>query len=221
MPWHLQTKRRASSALFPLLLCVATASCTAFSAQPNQFKCSVRTNTLLFASGDNDDGGGDDLARQFSEELKRRTAESGSFEPLSESQSDSSREIYELSNNASPPKPMRKFTGVSSPLFTSSNTNDPQMSNIQREKQREFNLASRFESTFPIQAAILVASAIFILSVGLTGGITDGSDRSFYGDDDLIEDTVVEYLERIRTDDAAQVSGSRELQAVIMKADQT
>jgi hypothetical protein len=153
--------------------------------------------------GLSDDDGLDEereLARQFNEQLRRRAASSFS---------DSSTKNYEISSNALKPRPIRKFTGASAPLFTKRDTNpDNENANLQRERQREFNLASRFERTFPIQAVILLASAIFISVVGLSGGITDGSERYFYGDDDLIEDAVVEQLERIRTDDAAEVSGS-------------
>jgi hypothetical protein len=170
---------------------------------PNQLsRTSLQRDGSLtgrFASESNNNGneGDADLAKQFSEELKRRS--------VAETESP---ETYTLSSNEpSPAKPIRKFTGASSPLFTKSNTNNAQSNNVQREREREFNLASRFERTFPIQAAIILASAIFFLSVGLSGGITDGSDRNF-GDDDLIEDAVVEQLERIRTDDAAQVRGS-------------
>ena len=144
-----------------------------------------------------EDEGGKLLVEQFARELKRRQSSSTTSE---------STETYEIEKSPQP-KPIRKFTGASSPLF-SSNDRNSQQSNIQREREREFNLAGRFERTFPIQAAILLASAIFISLVGLSGGITDGSDRYFYGDDDLIEDAVVEQLERIRTDDSAEVRGS-------------
>ncbi|KAL3795047.1 hypothetical protein HJC23_006368 [Cyclotella cryptica] len=107
-------------------------------------------------------------------------------------------------------KPIRKFTGKSSPasVFDSkSNSDRAPSANVQREREREFNLASIFERTFPIQAAALLAFTIFVSLVGFSGDITDGSDRNFYGDDDLIEETVVEQLERIRTDDAREVTG--------------
>lgn len=41
-------------------------------------------------------------------------------------------------------------------------------------------------------------------SVGLSGGITNGSDRNFYGEDE-VDGVVIEQLERMRTDDAAEV----------------
>ncbi|KAL3797729.1 hypothetical protein HJC23_000274 [Cyclotella cryptica] len=107
-------------------------------------------------------------------------------------------------------KPIRKFTGKSSPasVFDSkSNSDRAPSANVQREREREFNLASIFERTFPIQAAALLAFTIFVSLVGFSGDITDGSDRNFYGDGDLIEETVVEQLERIRTDDAREVTG--------------
>ena len=168
------------------------------------------------ADDDDDLDAGRELAGQFYDQLKKRQAESST---TSSSSSDTPKETYDIkSNNTPPPQPIRKFTGAStsSPsrsLFTSnrSNTNnnnsDAMSPNIQREREREFNLAGRFERTFGLQVALLIFCIVFNLAIGLSGGITDGSDRSFYGDDDLIEDAVVERLERIRTDDAAEVVG--------------
>ena len=130
-------------------------------------------------------------------------------------------EIYEIdknNNNAAfsttpktqpiQPPTRRKFTGASSSqsLFTNNNNNEqssPQ-SNLQREREREFNLASNFERTFGIQAILLLASLIGVISVGLSGGITDGSERNFYGEDE-VDSVVIEQIERMRTDDATEV----------------
>lgn len=145
---------------------------------------------------------GRQLAEQFYNDLKRRTATS--------SASDVSIETYDIATSTTPPKPLRKFTGKSSPSFVFANnskSDGASSTNLQREREREFNLASVFERTFPIQAAVLLAFTIFVSLVGFSGDITDGSDRNFYGDDDLIEETVVEQLQRIRTDDSGEVSG--------------
>lgn len=134
-----------------------------------------------------------------------------------------SSEMYELNNNnqsdSSPPQPIRrKFTGAQSTLFTTNRNNEQSTSsspstNLQREREREFNLASNFERTFGIQAVLLLAAFIYMASIGLSGGITDGSDRNFYGEDE-VDAVVIEQLERMRTDDAAEVL-SRELAATI------
>jgi hypothetical protein len=123
-----------------------------------------------------------------------------------------SLEMYEISNNnsdnSSPPQPIRKFTGASpsSTLFTNryEQSSSSPSTNLQREREREFNLASNFERTLSIQAVLLLAAFIYMASVGLSGGITDGSDRNFYGEDE-VDSVVIEQLERIRTDDAADV----------------
>lgn len=81
-------------------------------------------------------------------------------------------------------------------------------SNLEREEEREFNLVGNFERTLGIQAAILFASIVFVASVGLTGGISDGSDRYFGGMDE-IDDTAIEYS---RTDDAAEVKLRQSIQ---------
>jgi len=179
-----------------------SSTCAAFqlrTTQQDRSHKNLHNNHIYFrlASDNNSNDDGRDLAVQFSEELKKRNSTTQSLEA----------EAYEMTDYAPAPKPIRKFTGASPSLFTNNNRN-VESSNIQRERQREFNLASRFERAFPIQAAILLAWAIFITLIGSSGGFTDGSDRYFYGDDDLIEDAVVEQLERIRTDDAAEVRGS-------------
>jgi hypothetical protein len=121
--------------------------------------------------------------------------------------------MYEINNNRSdnnsPPQPIRKFTGApQSSLFTNRNneqsTSSSPSTNLQREREREFNLASNFERTIGIQAVLLLAAFIYMASVGLSGGITNGSDRNFYGEDE-VDGVVIEQLERMRTDDAAEV----------------
>ena len=68
------------------------------------------------------------------------------------------------------------FTGASSSLFSetqsSSNNNNPY--------QREINLASNFERTLGLQAVGLLAALVFVVYVGVTGGITDGLPQIFY-----------------------------------------
>lgn len=187
-----------------LYLMFVAAVCTSFQlhsklCHPVLFQSRSNNSLTRLASegsNDNEDDGGRQLAEELSKEIKRRA-----------SLTTDTSEAYDIKSNLPPPTPIRKFTGASTPLFTN-NSNETPNTNLQREREREFNLASRFERTFPIQAAIILASAIFISLVGITGGITDGSERNFYGDDDLIEDAVVERLERIRTDDAAEVRGS-------------
>jgi hypothetical protein len=49
--------------------------------------------------------------------------------------------------------------------------------------EREMNLASRFEQTLPVQALLLALAIAFVAYVGLSGGITDGSERYFFDDD--------------------------------------
>mmetsp|Transcript_25678 Transcript_25678/g.40285 ORF Transcript_25678/g.40285 Transcript_25678/m.40285 type:complete len:211 (+) Transcript_25678:204-836(+) len=125
---------------------------------------------------------------------------------------DDTPETYGIRNtnsDNSPPQPIRKFTGApsSTSLFTNRNNEQSSSSpstNLQREREREFNLASNFERTIGIQAVLLLAAFIYMASVGLSGGITDGSDRNFYGEDE-VDSVVIEQLERIRTDDAADV----------------
>mmetsp|Transcript_34159 Transcript_34159/g.73939 ORF Transcript_34159/g.73939 Transcript_34159/m.73939 type:complete len:212 (+) Transcript_34159:530-1165(+) len=96
----------------------------------------------------------------------------------------------------------------SSSLF--SNTNNEQQSstsyNLMREREREFELAGNFERTFGIQAALLLASLAFVVSVGLMGGITDGSDRNFGGADDDVDEMANAYGRFVRTDDAAEAA---------------
>jgi len=173
----------------------------------------------LFAdsSGNEDEASvdGEELAGEFYQDLKRRASSAKNDQSTGMPSDDKrvpmsqlpSREVSpEIVSNRKDSRtsdidknvqPTRRFTGAS-PLF--SGERSPASSNLQREREREFNLAGNFERTLGIQAAILLASILFVLSVGLSGGITDGSDRNFGGADDL-GDTIIE---RFRTDDAAE-----------------
>lgn len=175
-----------------------------------------------YFSSDDEFVRGQELADQFYDyQLKsERAAEAASSS--SPNISDKTPEIYETNATPPPLRLARKFTGTASPpssLFANNNqqSDSAPSTNIQREREREFDLAGRFERTFGIQVAILVASIIFALSVGLSGGITDGSDRDFNGDDYLIEDAVIEQMERLRTDDAAEVLFRQQQQATPMQ----
>jgi hypothetical protein len=75
----------------------------------------------------------------------------------------------------------RKFTGRSSRLFENEATAKDTARKIPYE--REMNLASRFEQTLPLQALLLAMAIAFVAYVGLSGGITDGSERYFFDDE--------------------------------------
>mmetsp|Transcript_17473 Transcript_17473/g.24783 ORF Transcript_17473/g.24783 Transcript_17473/m.24783 type:complete len:199 (-) Transcript_17473:357-953(-) len=171
-------------ALLILMVTLSAKSCRAFQMRPPTATQHMRSFTRAAPSENNEDFSDND-----------------------------SSEIYDIrdtnSDNYSPPQPIRKFTGApsSTSLFTNTNNNEQSSSpstNLQREREREFNLASNFERTIGVQAVVLLAAFIYMASVGLSGGITDGSDRNFYGEDE-VDSVVVEQLERIRTDDAADV----------------
>ena len=67
--------------------------------------------------------------------------------------------------------------------------------------EREFNLAGRFERTLPLQAGLLLAALVFSISVGFTGGITDGSDRNFGGADVIDESYFPDYWSQLQGSD--------------------
>ena len=87
-----------------------------------------------------------------------------------------------------------KFTGAgssSSPLFSQDSApparnNDNSNDDSNNPYEREINLASAFERTLGLQALGLLAALVFVLYVGFTGGITDGSERYNYGEDDIL-----------------------------------
>ena len=81
----------------------------------------------------------------------------------------------------------RKFGGrsSSSSLFASSsiqNSNNNNNNNFEVD-ERDYQLVSVFERTLPIQVAMIVAIFGLVGFIGLSGGITDGSDRFPYNDD--------------------------------------
>jgi len=126
---------------------------------------------------------------------------------------DDEEELFSVDKDKMRAEPIRKFTGASSspslftqpqsPSYGNRDQSSSPSSNLTREREREFQLAGNFERTIGIQAVLLAASFAFFLSVGLSGGITDGSDRYFGGDDEV--DEIYAYAERYRrTDDAAE-----------------
>lgn len=75
--------------------------------------------------------------------------------------------------------PPRKFTGA--PLYSGESLFET--SAQQRERQQEFQLAGRFEQTLGLQAGFVALALVFVIYVGLTGGITNGEDR--FADDEI------------------------------------
>jgi len=151
----------------------------------------------------NRDADGEDLAEQFYNQLNKRRQQESDTSNDDQSTTTIDDDLYSINIDSKKIEPpIRKFTGASTSqsLFSNQQSTSPS-SNIQREREREYNLASRFERTFGIQVALLLFSLIFTISIGLSGGITDGSERNFYGDD--IVDEI--YVDRYRSDDAAEV----------------
>ena len=188
------------------LITTTRRTCTAFQSSlvHNSRHLPDTRNTILATtgSGSNDDApsdDGEDLAGQFYDQLKKRRA--------SADISTNGDEISQPVRRFTGPSPKddisqttkRRFTGASPSLF--SEEQRPDSSNLEREREREFNLVGNFERTLGIQAVILLAFFIGIVSVGLSGGITDGSDRHFGGADDLEYGTMTPF----QTDDAAEV----------------
>ena len=156
-----------------------------------------------------DDNREDRLAAQFYDQLKKRKLTSASSQDENIISVD---DLYTVDSNKNDQRPpVRKFTGAStssSSLFSNEQTTSPS-NNLQREREREYNLAGRFERTFGIQAAILLLSLVGVISVGVSGGITDGSDRNF-GYDDMLD-----IVERFRSDDAAEVEAMHQSSAAV------
>lgn len=183
------------------------------------------TRISLKNSGNEDDlsDGGAELAGKFYDQLKKRASakenqsagtgislddDDETFRKIYDDQVPISNENDSIIDTDEMPQPIQRFTGgASTQRFTGSSSpsvfseQSSASSNLEREREREFNLAGNFERTFGIQAAILLASLAFVVSVGLSGGITDGSDRYMGGADD-IDETAMDG--RFQTDDAAE-----------------
>jgi hypothetical protein len=81
----------------------------------------------------------------------------------------------------SPPSPSTSTSSSSSTTSRSSN-NNYNNDNGFVVNEREVQLVSLFERTLPIQIITLLAIISFTIYIGLSGGITDGSDRYTYSD---------------------------------------
>lgn len=154
---------------------------------PTALSRQKRINTVLqpfFAIREDDpppdwDGIGESSKEplQVSNDLKKKDENNKSFD-TNQLAGDNKQEpeIYHLE---------RKFTGAPTkpPLFSQQ---QPSNAN-QAAYEREFNLASVFEQTLPLQALGLLAAICIVAYVGFSGGITDGSDRILYRDDEVDE----------------------------------
>ena len=206
--------------ILAILLLSIPRNCAAFQSTINRHRCrrnnSARSDAFIllesFGDNNNDDRPSDDgekLANQFYDQLKKRAASNSQT-------SNNDPDLYTIDTDKIQ-QPARRFTGApNSQLFTNSNEQSSPSTNIQREKQREYNLASRFERTFGLQAALLAFALIGVLSVGLSGGITDGSERYNYGEDD-IDAIYVERME-LQSDDAAEVEARIRQQSSLSSA---
>ena len=128
---------------------------------------------------------GSELAKQFYEETIRRK---GSPAPVSDTESSSSAVTTP------------KFTGRS--LFSEPSG----VSNQKSPYEQEINLASTFQRTLPLQAAALAAAIAFVIYIGFSGGITDGSERSYAGVDEIDEVSLEIY--NIRGDNQAEIDSA-------------
>ena len=189
-----------------------TSTCSAFQPAISRFHRASR-DSIIRASFNDDvpSNEGQELADQFYEQLKKRETQqsddkNASLPVSSPLQQPGIPSADDFTIDTNTPQPIRKFTGTSPSLF--SEKTSLSSSNLEREEEREYNLVGNFERTLGIQAAILFASIVFVASVGLTGGISDGSDRYFGGMDE-IDDTAIEYS---RTDDAAEVKLRQSIQ---------
>lgn len=81
-----------------------------------------------------------------------------------------------------PPVRANPFSSSSS-LFSSSSS-EPGSAALNEQYRTEFNAVNRFEQTIFLQAGFIVAALIFVIWVGISGGITDGSDRYMEDDTD-------------------------------------
>ena len=137
---------------------------------------------------------GQDLARKFYEFQKGQEA---TQEPIkSQPTGDSTTSDGTTTTNANVQPGQRqevsdvrpiKFTGQQRSLFSEPETRTS--SRLNREQEREFNLAGTFERTLPIQAGVVALSLAFVLYIGFTGGITSGiGGIDEYMDDDEADD---------------------------------
>lgn len=92
-----------------------------------------------------------------------------------------------FSSSSSIFSPENEITGPYSSSSSSTPTNDK----YYESRKDEFDLVGRFEQTIYIQAVIVLFAFIFAIYIGLSGGITDGSDRYFEDDDDSFQTTII------------------------------
>jgi len=147
--------------------------------------------SLQNGDGDFDDSEGMELARQFSKTVRQRQQTPPSPGTVLESEAEDSENRREVEGGKEISyftSPNRKFTGATN----YGGSGDVVSSRSQMNIGDEFDFMNRAgaEKSIIAQGVIAALALVAVIVVGLTGGITDGSERDFGGDD---VDTTVLY----------------------------
>jgi hypothetical protein len=159
------------------------------------------------------ESGGENLAKNFYEELRKReeglasesaskeesSSSSSTFPTVIGSSSSIATENVESSSSSestsTAPLPKKKFTGMQESFYAAPRPSAPSsrggQSRTPREQmmEREYQLVGRAERNIGVQAVIVVLALAFYIYVGLSGGIVSGADaqmEDFGGDDEIM-----------------------------------
>ena len=164
-------------------------------------------------SYDDEIGEGRALAKDFYDEMRRRTTKTEEDNEVTESPildsisaPNPSPQVDTGSSPTAPPTAPIKFTGRSSSpqRFTNNSgggaTNRDNMTVQERMMEREYRLVERAERNLLIQGAFAVLALAFYIYIGISGGITNRSEESLenFGGDDMIPFEQVAPIQRDR-----------------------
>jgi len=84
------------------------------------------------------------------------------------------------------------ITASYSSIFSQSSSIPSRKSNDEMKiNDTEFRLVSTLEQTLPIQVFVVLITFCWVVYIGVSGGITDGSDRNLFEGTELIDEEVV------------------------------
>lgn len=154
-----------------------------------------------------DGGGGDDLARKFYEELRKRDGSTSSSLEATENKIEPSSTDVDLNDKLSEllepdtetiasPTPKKKFTGQQSSFYSNQRpssafgrqemSSETPRSPRETMMEREYQLVGRAERNIVVQAGFALLALAFYIYVGLSGGIVSGNGGNDFGVDDEI-----------------------------------
>lgn len=183
---HLVINRRSILISRPLLMPTTGWRRAIMSMNDNNNNNNQESDNLSKNASSSNNDEGRQLASLFYQEIAAREESSKQTQEPQEPQQSQQQQTPYYETKQKPaivsktPVPSSRLSSGSSVLF--SLDDDDTSSSSDKKYQNELKLAGRFEKTLGLQAVLVALAWVLVIVIGITGGITDGSER-YYDDD--------------------------------------